>query len=241
MTEPTRTPTGGVEARWPCPVCLGVAMEKARLEGPTGGLTLDHCPRCGGVWFERGEPRQLAAHPPERLWERVPRRATAPRPPCHECHAPLDRDAERCATCGAANVLACPQCDRTMERRLVDGGRWVLDVCRRCRGVWFDHVELEALWAMNLDAAASRHGRLHPVGTGAVVAGDVLLDALVWNPHWVIYGAQGMGHAVAASAETLGAAASHAPEAAVAAVHVAGEAAASVFETIVEIISSLFD
>ena len=226
-----------VEPRWPCPVCLGVPMEKARLEGPAGALTLDHCPRCGGVWLERGEARQLAAHAPERLWERVPRLEHVPHPPCHECHTPLDRAAAKCGACGAANVLPCPSCDRLMERRA--HGTLVLDVCKRCRGVWFDHAELGALWTMSLDATGSRRGE--GAVTAAMIGGDVLLDALMWNPHWVIYGAHGVGHAVAAGAETLGSAAAHAPEAAIGAMEVAGDAAAGVFETILEMISSLFD
>lgn len=232
-----------LEARLPCPVCLGVQMEKVHLDDARGGagaaggrLTLDHCPRCGGVWFERGEAGRLAAHAPQKLWAALPRRQAAPRPPCHECHTPLDRDAERCPACGAANVLLCPMCDREMERRTV--GQWMLDMCKHCRGVWFDHVELDALWTMNLEAAARRRGGL---ATGAAAGGEVLLDALAWNPYLIVYGAQGLGHAVAASAELAGRAAAHAPGAIGGAAEVAGEAAAGVFEAIMDMISSLFD
>ena len=43
-----------LEARYPCPVCLGVAMTKTPI-GRDGALVLDHCARCGGVWFDAGE------------------------------------------------------------------------------------------------------------------------------------------------------------------------------------------
>ena len=50
------------ETRWPCPVCLGVKMEKTVVgkgEGGPDSLTLDHCARCGGMWFELGEVQRL--------------------------------------------------------------------------------------------------------------------------------------------------------------------------------------
>ena len=86
------------ETRLPCPVCL-IMMDKAQVKGRGGVLTLDHCMRCGGVWFERGEVQQLATRTPESLWAEIAPRADVPRPPCHNCQTPLDRDAEKCAVC----------------------------------------------------------------------------------------------------------------------------------------------
>src|SRR5437016_85472 len=84
-----------LETRLPCPVCL-VMMDKAQVKGRSGFLTLDHCQRCGGVWFERGEVQALASREPAALWAEVAPRADIPNPPCHSCRSPLDRDAETC-------------------------------------------------------------------------------------------------------------------------------------------------
>jgi Zn-finger nucleic acid-binding protein len=223
----------GLAPRLPCPVCLGLQMEKARIDGASHGtLVLDHCPRCGGIWFERGEVARLAAHHPDALWSRISRREEAFRPPCHECHAPMDRSAECCPACGWDNRLLCPECQRPMERRVREG--LTLDVCTRCRGVWFDHAELSALWSASLSEALERRATS---GKALAVGGDVLMDALIWTPDLVVYGAYAAGHVASAAAQGL----AHAPGAVVGAAEVVGDAASGLFESIVEIISSIFE
>jgi Zn-finger nucleic acid-binding protein len=205
-----------IETRWPCPVCLGVTMEKGQVGRGATATTVDYCTRCGGLWFDRGEVGQVARTRPAELRELVPERIERVRPPCHGCQTPLDRDAEKCPVCGRRNVLKCPVCDETMERRAHGGV--VLDLCRRCHGVWFDNAELSAIYRLNLDAA--RRGR----GADALsVGGDVLVSAMFWTPDLVVYGGMAAGHAVGAAAE------------------VAGSAAEGVFSMIMEIIGSLFD
>lgn len=234
-----RTP---METRWPCPVCLGVAMQKSSVRGVGAEVTLDVCPRCGGIWFERGEARLLARHSPEILWTAVSRRAEPVRPPCHGCGAPLDRDVERCAACGHRNLLRCPICDLEMERR--PHGTLVLDLCRRCEGVWFDHAELSAIWRLNLHTATARVSEPPERGAHALAAGgDVLLNALFWTPDLVLYGASAATHAVAAAGHSLGAAASSgvAAEALTSAVGVVGDASEGVFSMLADIIAGLFD
>ena len=214
---------GSFETRWPCPVCVGVAMAKAPLGGNAGGLTIDYCPRCGGLWFDRGEVGQLAQRAPAVIREFVPDRADRVRPPCQSCHAPLDRDLEKCPACGHHNVLDCPVCDRPMERRAHVG--LVLDLCAKCHGVWFDNAELSAIWRMNVAAATSRM-RSKRGGRGAEAAsvgGDVLLSAMFWTPDLVLYGGMAAGHAAGAAVEVV------------------GSAAEGVFATIMEIISGLFE
>lgn len=231
-----------METRWPCPVCLGVAMQKSMVRGREGDVMLDVCPRCGGIWFERGEARQLARHAPESLWTEVPRRAEPVRPPCHGCGTPLDRDAERCAACGHRNVLHCPACDHEMERRT--HGSLVLDLCRTCHGVWFDNAELSAIWQLNLAAATERASKRPGRRADALaLGGDVLLNALFWTPDLVVYGASAATHAVGHAAHALGSVASSgaAAEAATAAVGVVGDAAEGVFSMIADIITGLFD
>ncbi len=225
-----------LETRYPCPVCLGATMEKSPVCAPGGqeALLLDHCGRCGGIWFEAGEVSRLHACGAEALWRAVARR-TAPSPMrCHDCHALLGRDEAACASCGWRNVLDCPSCQRPMVVAAHDGIR--LDVCRSCRGVWFDHEELAAIWRMELTAALHRHPgasrRLRDAGDGSLA----LLEVLAYSPELAFVGARAAGHAIGASAEAL----AHAPEAVGAAAEVAGEAAAGVFEAILEIISGIF-
>jgi Zn-finger nucleic acid-binding protein len=197
-------------------------MEKAAIGDGTARLTLDCCPRCGGLWFDRGEVGRLAQRKPTVIAEIAPRKLDRIRPPCAGCHTPLDRDAAKCAVCGRPNVLDCPVCDQAMERREHAG--LVLDLCRRCHGVWFDNAELSAIWRMNLAAATARRGR----GSKALAAGgDVLLEAMFWSPDLVLYGGMAAAEAVSHLAGP--------------AAEVAGDAAEGVFSFIMEIISGLFD
>jgi Zn-finger nucleic acid-binding protein len=228
-----------IEPRYPCPVCLGVRMEKTRV-GARGELVLDSCGRCGGIWFELGEVQRLTRHQPQALWNRVARRDELFRMQCHSCHAPMDRNASSCPTCDWRNTINCPVCDRPMHAEVHDGLR--LDVCRTCKGVWFDHVELAAIWNLALERArhrapgtglASRPGGAIDVAEDSTIA---LTYALAYSPEIFVYGARAAGYAVSASAEVL----ASAPEAAAGLAAGVGEAAASVFESVLDIISGLF-
>jgi Zn-finger nucleic acid-binding protein len=226
-----------VEPRYPCPVCLGVRLEKTRV-GTRGELVLDSCRRCGGIWFELGEVQQLKRLRPQGLLDRVGLRDEPFRMQCHACHAPMDRNAATCPACDWRNRIDCPACDRAMDAHTHEGLR--LDTCRNCRGVWFDHVELAAIWSLALDRVAQRR----PAGTSAATipsatedSAIVLMYALAYSPEVVLYGARAAGYAVSASADAL----ANAPEAAAGLIGGAGEAAASVFEAILDIISGLFE
>ena len=232
---PPRTP---FEARLPCPVCLGVQMEKMSIGTARSLLVLDHCTRCGGVWFEQGEAQQLAQHAPADLWKHIPPRAIVLHPPCHGCGTPLDRSAERCAVCSRRNEIACPKCDRMMVRRT--HGDLMLDVCARCKGVWLDHDELKDVWSLSaITAARNGPGR---VAQAASVGGDILLESLFWAPGLTLdagaAAVQGVGHVVGAlgSVSIDGAA-----SVAMGAAEVVGGAAEGVFSAIMDIISSIFD
>ena len=246
---------GPLVRRLPCPVCLGVALEKvsiARVERRNAGaLVLDHCTRCGGVWFEEGEIPVLARHSRATLLSRVGARETSPMPPCHGCDTPLARGAARCQACGRSNVLSCPACQSPMRRAERRG--LVLDACERCHGVWFDHAELEHVWTLSVEESEARWREEHrqdlarnagrrKASRGAVTAGDVggaMIEGLAYTPDLFFHGASAVGHAAAGAGEAIvsGAAA----EAATAAVEIAGDAAAGVFEVIAEIIGSIFD
>ncbi|MEP7346599.1 MAG: zf-TFIIB domain-containing protein [Gemmatimonadaceae bacterium] len=233
-----QTPHTPLEARLPCPVCIGVQMEKVLMHGGAQSLVLDHCPRCGGVWFEKGEAQQLTRHSPADLWKHIPPLQTVPKPPCHACYAPLDRDAEKCGVCGKKNELSCPICDKVMVRRkLAD---LTLDVCAQCRGVWFDHAELKSLWSLTLmDLESRRPGR---GAQAAAMGGDVLLESLFWAPGLVMNAGEAAVYGVGHVAGALGSiSVDGAADAAMGAAEMVGGAAEGLFETIMGIISSLFD
>lgn len=240
MADPVapRPPRAPFEARLPCPVCIGVQMEKAYIGGTRSQLVLDHCTRCGGVWFEKGETQQLTRQSPADLWKHIPPRETIPHPPCHGCGTPLDRDAEKCAVCGRKNEISCPACDATMERG--QHARLTLDVCSRCKGVWFDHAELKSVWSLSV--AEFSRGRTGRTTQAVGVGGDILLESLFWAPGLTINAGavafDGIGHVAGAlgSISVDGAA-----SAAMGAAEVVGGAAEGVFEMIMDIISSLFD
>jgi Zn-finger nucleic acid-binding protein len=190
-------------------------MEKKHVSGPGSGMTLDFCPRCGGIWFDRGEATEVARQDASVLKGMILDPTLRINPPCPKCRTPLDRNADKCGVCGRKNVLRCPVCDREMERRPVHGV--TLDLCRNCQGVWFDNAELTSIWRMNtMTLARQRRGT-------ASAAADIALETMFWAPDLVYYGG-------AAAAEGLGAAAS-----------VAGDAAEGIFSAIADLIGGLFD
>lgn len=224
-----------IETRLPCPTCLGVVMEKLKPV-KDHDLVLDYCTRCGGIWFDAGEVQLLRQIRPRGLPQAIELRETAFKMPCHSCHAPMDRNADKCTSCGWENRLECPSCQKQLER--IERDDLVLDVCRSCRGVWFDNHEIAQIWNMevrrNLPTVKQRDGSVS-------VADYFLLDALLWAPDLVFlsgYGvARGAGAIVGAASEVgvEGVAA-----AAGGAIEGVGEVAGSVFEVIAEIIGSIF-
>ena len=216
-----------VEPRYPCPVCLGTHMEKARL-GDAQELELDHCRRCGGVWFELGEVQRLRRHTPEALWHHVSTQPPDSRSLCHSCHAPIDRNAHDCPSCGSRNTIDCPVCQRPLVPQTFQNVR--LDACRSCRGVWFDHAELEAIWKLSLDSSLRRRGN-EGLSANADGSALVVVDALMFMPDVLFLGARAAGYAVSGAAEGV---------AGSGLIQGVGDAAGSVFETVVEIIAGLF-
>lgn len=214
-----------IETRWPCPVCLGVKLEK--LEIGSDELVLDHCPRCGGMWFELGEVQALGRKGPEALRGRVDERDDVHRAQCHSCGAFLARDDDRCPACGARNRLNCPMCTRRMKQ--VEHEGMVLDVCSHDRGVWFDHHELNAIWTLERDRLVEKYQSQGKVARVAKDGSDVLLETLIWAPDLAFYGAIAAGEVASAAVE-----------AAPAVLETVGEAAGSVFSAIVEIIGGIF-
>jgi Zn-finger nucleic acid-binding protein len=203
-------------------------MEKA----PIGGaLVLDHCRRCGGVWFDGGELVRLRARPAGELWKRVTTAPVSSRVSCHSCYTPMHRNMDECPTCGWRNRIDCPACDVTMEREVRRAGL-VADSCGGCGGVWLDHAELAMVWsaafAVVLPALAEQ--RTSSGGWGLDVAVEGAGDLIGG-------GAELLEHSASASVEVMGAL----PELALGAAEVAAHVAGLVFRVVLEILCGLLD
>lgn len=226
------------EVRLSCPTCLGVMMNKLKPVRDDD-LVLDYCRRCGGVWFDAGEVDALRSASPKGLGTGVSLREGAFRMPCHQCHAPIDRNTPACPSCGWKNRLECPSCQRPLER--VERAGLVLDVCRTCRGVWFDNHELAEIWNLevrrNLPTVRREDGSV-------TVADYFLLDAFLWAPDLVFLSAYGLVEGAAAvggtGAEVAAGGLDGVADVAGGAVEGLGDVAGSVFEAIAEIIGGIF-
>lgn len=220
-------------SRVPCPVCLGLKMGFVTVTTPGADLVLDHCRRCGGIWFDGGEVAALRALGPEALLTRVRPRRESARMRCRGCEAFVDRDEDRCRACAQENILDCPRCDVPMRAERAAGIR--LDVCGGCKGVWLDNHELNTLWKVGLEHARRQVATGGRTGKAVGVARDVsggALEAVLYAPDLAVYGLHAAGHAV-------GAVAGPAASGIGAPFEALGAAAEAVFELILEIIGGL--
>ncbi|MGH7537298.1 MAG: zf-TFIIB domain-containing protein [Gemmatimonadales bacterium] len=220
------------EARQACPVCLGVQMSKIQPD-PSGGLVLDHCTRCGGMWLDKGEVPRLRRCRPQALWALVTLSPDAYRMQCHSCHAAMDRNAVRCPTCAWRNELACPGCGGGL--RPVQHGDRRLDVCGRCSGVWFDNVELASIWNEKVHALEQVGRRDRPTRSNRDY---FLLESVLYAPDLVGGATLAVGDALVGGVHSVSAIG--VGEAASAVVEGTGALAGSVFEAIAEIVGGIF-
>jgi len=225
-----------LEVRYPCPVCLGVKLEKLKPV-KSKDLVLDYCRRCGGIWFDAGEVRALREVQPKGSKVGVALRNTAFKMPCHFCHTPMDRNAPKCLSCGWKNEIECPTCQKILER--VEQGELVLDVCHKCKGVWFDNHELAKIWNLKMRTDLARSKK-----DGGVVEADFfMLDAFLWAPDLLFYTAHGAAHVGGSVVEGIAHVAAGGVDVIGGAADAAGavaEGAGAVFEVIAEIIGGLF-
>ncbi|NIN71955.1 MAG: hypothetical protein GTO46_08530 [Gemmatimonadetes bacterium] len=132
-----------------CPVCDGEDMQKISPSEETE-LILDYCDKCGGMWFESGEVRELRYCPPEVVSSLISIKKQLYAVECDSCGQLMARNAAECPSCGQGNVIKCPRCDTKLER--VQGDKFTLDVCQDCRGVWFDNIDLSAVWNLQFES-----------------------------------------------------------------------------------------
>ncbi|MGV8123005.1 MAG: zf-TFIIB domain-containing protein [Candidatus Xenobiia bacterium LiM19] len=100
-----------------CPVCRKDMEATSYME-----LQLDWCRLCGGLWFDGGEVEKLTTY------KNIPKRLT--HPIAYDYSEKKIPEGER----------LCPRC---MDRmKVIDYQNVKVDVCTKCRGIWFDRYEL---------------------------------------------------------------------------------------------------
>lgn len=151
--------TTTLEPRYNCPVCIRTPMHKLKITKRDGGifLTLDYCKCCGGVWFDKDEVKLSQQITSPKIRQKITQQPKKGLIHCQSCNTLIDRNLSQCPDCGWHNRIACPVCEKQLERRQYR--QLTLDICHSCQGVWFDQLELLALWNRPLigNANASRN------------------------------------------------------------------------------------
>ena len=106
-----------------CPKCAGSLAEEK-----FGGVSVDRCGSCEGLWFDASEVRKLVAHARTAPGD-VP---TSVAPPASQS---LDETSGTCPRCEAALTR--------VESLAVEDLHY--DQCMSCRGAWLDAGELKAI------------------------------------------------------------------------------------------------
>lgn len=107
-----------------CPACRKVRLDA--VVDPDSGLEVDTCPSCLGVWFDASELEEFYRSP--QLQKRL---------------TPTGGGSVHHTYEISTKARRCPRCRDAMDCPLVGG--ITLDVCRACRGVWFDNGELRKI------------------------------------------------------------------------------------------------
>ena len=115
-------------------------------------------------------------------------------------------------------------------------GDLTLDVCERCKGVWFDHHELSAIWQIEWQKALKKRRKLARRSSSDADGSLLVIDALTSSPDLLFYGAYVAGDAAVASADAL----TQAPGIVGAAAEAVADAAAHVFEALADIVDGIF-
>ena len=132
-----------------CPVCtteLRKISPSIELD-----LMLDYCDQCGGIWFRSGQVRQLRLCSPDVLGGLITLKKQLYTVECESCGHKMTRNSAECGQCGHVNAIDCPGCGDELER--VPSELFTVDVCRSCRGVWFDNIDLSQVWDLQFDGA----------------------------------------------------------------------------------------
>jgi len=113
------------------------------VEVEAGGLRLDRCPLCEGIWCDPGELEQLEKASPGEIEGQLPSL-----PPATRDAMPLK------------GYMRCPCCDegRLQGVTITFSNRVRVDRCDACLGVWLDRSELDAVVAEAHRLAEAKQG-----------------------------------------------------------------------------------
>lgn len=99
-----------------CPRCRQSSLQEEFVKEKD--LTVDRCPKCKGIWFDRGELSRLLAEAPGEL--QIPRNAVRLQ-------------------------SMCPRCDRPLYAFHYPQTRVTVEMCKRCAGFWLDQGEFSQI------------------------------------------------------------------------------------------------
>lgn len=128
-----------------CVKCTSV-LDRASFEG----LEVDLCPRCGGLWMDRGEITRAARLPESEIARLRTLLVESSGPP------PL----------ASSHLVPCPACTGSLSEVLL--GNVHVDYCSSCHGIFLDRGELEqALAAVRTRDAGATARQVFEVAVSA--------------------------------------------------------------------------
>ena len=101
-----------------CPKCDNTPLKRGSLS--TKKLTLDQCPKCKGMWFDKGELGHL-------LGDKADQEFSIPK---FAAEMPNTR---------------CPCCQLSLYEFCYPDTLILVDGCRQCEGIWLDNSEWKAI------------------------------------------------------------------------------------------------
>ncbi|GMQ91496.1 MAG: hypothetical protein BMS9Abin11_0805 [Gammaproteobacteria bacterium] len=106
-------------------------LEKQTYEAD---IEIDVCPRCAGIWLDRGELEAIEETIENDYIEEL------------EKFPDYVGNAYTMALQKKAAEITCPDCNTAMERKeYAYTSQIMIDKCPKCHGIWLDKGELEAL------------------------------------------------------------------------------------------------
>jgi len=98
-----------------------------------GGVEVDICPQCGGIWLDRGELEKLGATDNSELDNLRSALGVETKVP------PVPSE----------NTSPCPVCDGSLHEYKL--GNIQVDICDTCKGIWLDKGEFDQALAVIKD------------------------------------------------------------------------------------------
>lgn len=133
----------GKDLKMNCPNCKTVSLKKGKPKN--SNLTIDYCSRCKGIWFDEMELERIASEAIKDL--SVPSEATkSPR--------------------------LCPKCKKHLYEFNYPQTYVIIDMCKKCKGLWLDAGELKEIQAVRKSLQES--GKAKEYGDVTGIKGKLL-------------------------------------------------------------------